>query len=100
MLWVRRGSASFVETETRETLNPLTLMKTILAPLLLFLAVATLLQAEWPINDICPVDGKAARPIYRLRTAEVPVAFCCVNCQEAFAKSPGKYQVKKKESQK
>lgn len=75
-------------------------MKAIFAPLLLILAMATLLPAEWPINDVCPVDGKPARPIYRMRTADGPVAFCCVTCQEAFAKSPGKYQVKKKERQK
>lgn len=81
-------------------IQPDLLMKTILAPLLLSLAVATTVLAEWPINDSCPVDGKAARPIYRVRTAEGPVAFCCVTCMQTFEKSPGKYSVKKKDAPK
>ncbi|MFN0080592.1 MAG: hypothetical protein ACKVY0_29340 [Prosthecobacter sp.] len=72
-------------------------MKTLLAPLLLSLAMTATVFAAWPINDICPVDDKPARPIYRVKTDEGFVAFCCTDCMQTFAKSPGKYTVKKKE---
>ncbi|MBE7496489.1 MAG: hypothetical protein HS117_16215 [Verrucomicrobiaceae bacterium] len=72
-------------------------MKALLAPLFLSLAMASTVFAAWPINDICPVDGKNARPIYRVKTAEGFVAFCCVSCLQAFERAPGKYSVKKKE---
>ncbi|MFM2143114.1 MAG: hypothetical protein RLZZ476_1658 [Verrucomicrobiota bacterium] len=75
-------------------------MKKFLLPWILSLAAATTVLAAWPINDVCPVDGKNARPIYRVKTAEGFVAFCCTDCQSAFEKSPGKYPVKKKEEQK
>ncbi|MBE2287114.1 MAG: hypothetical protein IAE77_26905 [Prosthecobacter sp.] len=75
-------------------------MKALLAPLLLCLATATVFAA-WPINDVCPVDGKAARPIYRVKNAEGAfIAFCCVSCQQTFEKAPGKYPVKKKDTPK
>lgn len=73
-------------------------MKALLAPLLLSLAMATTVFAAWPINDTCPVDGKAARPIYRVKTAEGFVAFCCIDCLQTFEKAPGKYSVKKKDT--
>jgi len=75
-------------------------MKSFFAPLIASLAMATTVLAAWPINDICPVDAKAARPIYRMKTAEGPVAFCCMDCLTAFEKSPGKYPVKKKDAAK
>lgn len=62
--------------------------------------MATTVLAAWPINDICPVDGKAARPIYRTKTPEGPVAFCCTDCLATFEKEPGKYPVKKKDGAK
>jgi hypothetical protein len=46
------------------------------------------------------VDAKAARPIYRIKTAKGPVAFCCMDCLTAFEKSPGKYIVIKKDPKK
>ena len=65
-------------------------MKALLAPLLLCLATATVFAA-WPINDVCPVDGKAARPIYRIKNAEGDIiAFNCVNYQQTFEKAPDK----------
>lgn len=73
-------------------------MKAALAPLLLCLAMTSTVLAAWPINDICPVDNKPARPIYRVKTAEGFVAFCCTTCMQAFEKSPGKYPVKKKDA--
>lgn len=75
-------------------------MKSLLAPLLLCLAMTATVFAAWPINDICPVDQKPARPIYRVKTSEGFVAFCCTDCISAFEKSPGKYHVTKKEAAK
>jgi hypothetical protein len=72
-------------------------MKALLAPFLLSLAMATTVLAAWPINDICPVDGKPARPIYRLKQNNEFIAFCCTDCLAAFEKAPGKYTVKRKE---
>lgn len=50
----------------------------------LFTAV---LQAE-PINEKCPVSGKA---IDEAVTVDVPVNFCCEKCKEKFDSEPGKY---------
>lgn len=75
-------------------------MKSFLAPLLASLVMATTVLAAWPINDICPVDARPARPIYRVKTAEGFVAFCCTDCLSSYEKSPGKYPVKKKDEQK
>ncbi|MFN7564879.1 MAG: hypothetical protein ACK5TH_24105 [Prosthecobacter sp.] len=75
-------------------------MKSFLAPLIACLTMATTVLAAWPINDICPVDGKAARPIYRVKSADGFVAFCCMDCLTSYEKSPGKYPVTKKEQQK
>ncbi len=75
-------------------------MKTILAPLLLSLAMTATVFAGWPINDECPVDHKASRPIYRVKTNDGMVSFCCTDCMEKFSKSPGSYPVKKKEGAK
>lgn len=71
-------------------------MKTLLIPLLLSLAMISTVFAAWPINDECPVDQKAARPIYRVKTDEGLVAFCCTDCMQKFSKSPASYPVKKK----
>jgi hypothetical protein len=71
-------------------------MKPLLTALLLSAIVATTAIAAWPINDICPVDNKAARPIYRVKTDDGMVAFCCSTCMQAFTRSPGKYTVKRK----
>ena len=75
-------------------------MKSFLAPLIASLAMAATVFAAWPINEICPVDAKAARQIYRLKTPEGPVAFCCMHCLTAFEKSPEKYTVVKKDPKK
>jgi hypothetical protein len=75
-------------------------MKSFFAPLIASLVMTTTVVAAWPINEICPVDAKAARPIYRIKTAKGPVAFCCMDCLTAFEKSPGKYTVIKKDPKK
>lgn len=72
-------------------------MKSLLAPLLLTLVMTATAFAGWPINDECPVDHKPSRPIYRVKTDEGFVSFCCTECMQKFAKSPGAYPVKKKE---
>jgi hypothetical protein len=72
-------------------------MKTILTALTFGLICLATARAEWPINDKCPVDGKAARPIFRIKTKDGPVAFCCMDCLDKFEKSPGSYKVIKKE---
>lgn len=86
-----------VDGVTRTNSNSTPSMKTLLAPLLLSLAMTATVFAAWPINDECPVDHKPARPIYRVKTDEGFVSFCCVDCMQKFAKSPGSFAVKKKE---
>lgn len=66
----------------------------------LFLTVlsvgAVFAKSGMPVNDLCPVDGKAVRIIYRLFTGKGNVAFCCVECLETFKKNPGRFPVKPK----
>jgi YHS domain-containing protein len=71
-------------------------MKPLLTAILLSVAITTTAFAAWPINDTCPVDQKTARPIYRVKTNDGMVAFCCSTCMQAFSRSPGKYTVKRK----
>ncbi len=52
--------------------------------------------AEAPINDVCPVKGKPIRLIFRTKSKDGVVAFCCEDCKSAFEKAPSKYSVKKK----
>jgi hypothetical protein len=75
-------------------------MKTLFSSLAIALLCVSSAHADWPINDKCPVDGKAARPIYRIKTKEGPVAFCCGDCMDKFEKSPATYKVEKKEYKK
>lgn len=75
-------------------------MKSFLAPLFASLAMVSTVLAAWPINDICPVDSKQARAIYRVKTADGPMAFCCMDCLTLFEKSPGRYPVAKKDARK
>jgi len=86
-----------VDGVTRTNSNSTPSMKTLLAPLLLSLAMTATVFAAWPINDECPVDHKPSRPIYRVKTDEGFVSFCCTDCMQKFAKSPGSYSVKKKD---
>ena len=79
------------------TLNSVPTMKPFLASLLLSLTAVGTAVAAWPINDVCPVDAKPARPIYRVKTEAGMVAFCCTDCMQAFNRSPGRYPVKRKE---
>jgi hypothetical protein len=74
-------------------------MKQLALSILIVAAGAGVLWAKGgpPINDVCPVDGKPARPIYRVFTNDGTVAFCCVDCTAAYQKNPGRYPVKKKD---
>ncbi|MDX1564330.1 MAG: hypothetical protein R3236_02940 [Phycisphaeraceae bacterium] len=41
-----------------------------------------------PINDKCPISGKA---VDDSKTSSVTASFCCGKCLGKFQKSPGKY---------
>ena len=72
-------------------------MKRPLTVLLGSLLMASVAFAFEMYNDKCPVDGKLARPIYRMNTAKGWVAFCCGDCQETYKRSPNSYQILPKE---
>lgn len=74
-------------------------MKALLPALLLTFASLTVVFAKGgrPINDVCPVEGKPGRPIYRIFTDEGTIIFCCADCVEAYQKNPNRYPVKKSE---
>ncbi|HCN27898.1 MAG TPA: hypothetical protein DIT64_03770 [Verrucomicrobiales bacterium] len=71
-------------------------MKTLIPALLLSaLTLGTALAKSGPpVNDLCPVDGKAVRIIYRIFSERGNVAFCCTECMETWRKNPGRYPVK------
>lgn len=71
-------------------------MKTLLTLSACFFALSLTARADMPINDTCPVKGKPIRLIFRSKTKEGTVAFCCEECKSNFDKAPSKYQVKKK----
>jgi hypothetical protein len=71
-------------------------MKTLLTLLTCVFAISLTARADMPINDTCPVKGKPIRLIFRTKTKDGVVAFCCQDCKDAFEKSPTKYSVKKK----
>lgn len=70
-------------------------MKAFLPALFLVaLAVSAVFAKGGPaINDLCPVDGKAVRIIYRVFTDKGTVAFCCVDCMDTYQKNPGRFTV-------
>lgn len=71
--------------------------KLALLSLITVVGIGTLLaRGGLPINDVCPVSGKAGRLIYRTFTEKGTVIFCCVDCQEAYQKNPNRYPVKPK----
>jgi hypothetical protein len=71
-------------------------MKSSLTFLACLLAMSLTASAEAPINDTCPVKGKPIRLIFRTKTKDGVVAFCCENCKSTFEESPSSYNVKKK----
>ncbi len=77
---------------------PTVLMKTLLPALLLAALsfTAVLGKGGPPINDLCPVDGKAIRVIYRIFTEQGNVSFCCTDCMETWRNNPGRFPVKPK----
>jgi len=77
---------------------PLPTMKTLLPALLLAVLSLTAVLGKGgpPINDLCPVDGKAIRVIYRIFTEQGNVSFCCTECMETWRKNPGRFPVKPK----
>lgn len=73
-------------------------MKALLPALLLTVLGITAVFAKSgpPLNDVCPVSGKPGRMIYRTFTDKGTIIFCCVDCQEAYQKNPGRYPIKPK----
>ncbi len=73
-------------------------MKALLPALLLSVIGITAVFAKGgpPINDVCPVDQKAARMIYRTFTDQGTVIFCCATCLDNYQKNPGRFPVKAK----
>lgn len=73
-------------------------MKALLPALLFTIASFSVVFAKGglPINDTCPVDGKAGRPIYRIFTDHGTIIFCCADCVDAYEKNPNRYPVKPK----
>ena len=73
-------------------------MKALLPVLLLSLVsiTAVLAKGGLPINDLCPVDGKAGRPIYRIFSDKGTIIFCCATCMDSYQKNPGHYTIKPK----
>ncbi|HEY1081833.1 MAG TPA: hypothetical protein VGE29_06210 [Prosthecobacter sp.] len=70
-------------------------MKALLPALFVGIAGLTAVFAKSgpPINEICPVDGKGGRVIYRAFTDQGTVIFCCSTCLDAYQKNPGRYKV-------
>ncbi|MEN3942204.1 hypothetical protein WJU23_12980 [Prosthecobacter sp. SYSU 5D2] len=73
-------------------------MKALLPALLLLASGFTALFAKGglPINDLCPVDGKPGRVIYRVFSDQGTIIFCCATCLDSYQKSPGRYKVQPK----
>ena len=79
-------------------------MKSLLSILVLSFAFATFTQASPPINEECPVCGKAGRLIYRSYFKDkdgklVNVIFNSSDCKDKFDKDNAKYipKIKRKE---
>jgi hypothetical protein len=73
-------------------------MKTTRLVLSSLLIVSSALAAG-PINDVCPVKGKPIRLIFRTKTKDGVVAFCCEECKDAFERSPTRYTVTRKKGE-
>jgi len=73
-------------------------MKAFLPILLLSIVSLTAVWAKGgpPINDLCPVDGKAGRVIYRVFSDKGTVIFCCATCLDTYQKNPGRFPVQPK----
>lgn len=69
-------------------------MKTLFTSLAIALALVSAANAGGPpVNDNCPVCGKAGRLIYRTSHKGENVIFDTAECKEKFEKSPDKYKV-------
>jgi hypothetical protein len=56
--------------------------------------------ASKPVNDTCPVSGKAVDPSTAIEHEGLRIAFCCKDCQAAFQKEPAKFAAKVEEYRK
>jgi YHS domain-containing protein len=69
-------------------------MKTLFASLALALTISSTATAGGPpVNDNCPVCGKARRLIYRTSHKGENVIFDAAECKDKFEKTPEKYKV-------
>ena len=72
-------------------------MKALLCTLSLTLALSGIVQAGPPVNEVCPVCGKAARLIFRTNAPNGDrVIFATSECKDKFEKNPSGFSVKKK----
>jgi len=53
-------------------------------------------QATAPINETCPISGKAVDASVTCDYEGMVVALCCMNCKPAFEADPAKYMAKYK----
>jgi len=70
-------------------------MKTLLSALAITIAAAGLAVAA-PVNTVCPVAGKPAKPTVTTTHEGKEIAFCCNNCKGKFEADPAKYADKVK----
>jgi hypothetical protein len=63
-----------------------TLPAAFIATLAAAIALAAQPQASRPINDKCPISGRAVAPAITAVHLEETVAFCCAGCRSTFAK--------------
>jgi YHS domain-containing protein len=71
-------------------------MKTLLSTLLLAFALCgstVFADAPTPVNDVCPICGKAGRLIYRSNYKGQHVIFHTAECKDKFDKNPGGFKV-------
>ena len=69
-------------------------MKTLITTLTFALTLSGIAFAGGPpVNDLCPVCGKAGRLIYRTTHKGENVIFDTAECKDKFEKSPEKYKV-------
>lgn len=71
-------------------------MKTLLSIFSISLLLASASHAAPPVNEKCPVCGKAPRLIFHSNFKGQRVAFASSECKVKFDKSPTKYPVQTK----
>ncbi len=65
-----------------------------LAFILSVLALSSGISFAKPVNTVCPVSGKDAKPSVTSKHKGKDVAFCCNNCKGKFDADPAKFEGK------